>query len=71
MTIETKLDIGDEVFLIRANKIEIRTIKKIHIWVLPFEFSEYTISIHYNLDDNTNVAEQYAYKSKEELLKSL
>lgn len=77
MTIETKYNIGDEVWVISDNKAQCLTITKIRTISHGRVFDEYytivdaSMHIEYCFSNDEWVKEKYCFPTKEELLKSL
>ena len=77
MTIETKYNIGDEVWAIVENRAQCLRIESIAVSTLGETFDEsgrlisYRIKIEYYLGDGYWVNDGYCFPTKEELLKSL
>ena len=69
MTIDTKFEIGDKVFLILDNKVAEREITGVKVTVYPDEDNSYE-SYVLNYED-VNYPAVRLFKSKKELLKSL
>ena len=77
MTIETKYDIGDEVWAIVENRAQCLRIEGVAVSTLAETFDEsgklisYRISIKYYFGDGEWANDIDCYPTKEELLKSL
>lgn len=77
MTIETKYNIGDEVWVILENRIQCLLIRDFAIETSGVvfndkcEFVSCVLQIQYYLDDRNWVEEDMCFPTKEELLKSL
>lgn len=77
MTIETKYNIGDEVWAIVENRVQCLRIEGVKINTLDETFNEsgklvsYRIRIKYYLGDGEWVNDINCFPTKEELLKSL
>lgn len=77
MTIETKYNIGDEVWAIVENRVQCLRIEGVAVRTLGETFDEsgklisYRIRINYYLGDGDWVNDVDCFPTKEELLKSL
>ena len=69
MTIETKHNKGDSVFIIFDNEVVNRVVKSIHI---DISFTEPTITYVFEICGGSyRYKEQHVFSTKEELIKSL
>ena len=68
MTIDTKFEIGDKVFLILDNKVVEKEITGVKITVYPEDKSYESYVLNY---EDVNYPAVRLFKSKKELLKSL
>ena len=76
MQIETKADLGDEIFYMSNNKVKSDTVKYIGIDVVqnkaPWTCEDVAqIKIEYQTESTDKVPESLAFLTKEELLNSL
>ena len=70
MKIETKFNIGDEVFYMTGNKVKTGEVKSMTIKVYLNMFNEESMIILYQLIDS-EVSENILFATKQELLDSL
>jgi hypothetical protein len=74
MYIKTKFSIGDSVYLMNFNKIDIKQVERIDVVVFPEVqgLPEEHVDIFYRLEgDDTKYDESVLYRTKTELLRSL
>lgn len=73
MKLETKLNIGDDIFYLSSNKVQQEKVQDIKISVIK---SKGILSVHethilYVTDTNVTVNEVFSFNTKQELLNSL
>jgi hypothetical protein len=68
MKAKTKYDIGDKVWLIDDNRAVMLDVTRVIISVENLDNCDVKYSLHYG---DAEIPEEYLFKSKEELLKSL
>lgn len=73
MEIKTKFELGQEVFLMRSNRVANDSVDRMNIAIGPGPYGEgeYTISVFLRSDKATPMTESILFPSKEELIASL
>ena len=66
MEVNTKFNVGDQVWLVESNKVVMRIIDKL---VINWEGD--TVDIKYSTNGSNNIPEHLLFKTKNELLESL
>ena len=66
MEVNTKFNVGDQVWLVESNKVVMRIIDK-----LVINCEGETVDIKYSTNGSNNIPEHLLFKTKNELLESL
>ena len=71
MTINTKFNVGDEVYLMFANCVRREKIRKVSAWTIDYS-NMITIVYYFDIDNRAETREERrVFSTKEELLNSL
>lgn len=71
MVIQTKFDIGDDVFYMEDNKVASSIVTDINIYVSDNIFGIYEANVFYKIFDGTTISGKGLFATKQELLESL